>query len=155
MMTTRALRRRWQHVRGLTCEFIEEMPDECLDYRPQRHFSTVREQAQHLIECQGVYQLAFRGEKVDFGRKPEFAPAAADDDSLLAALTERDTELDQLLGALSIKSFAIDWYGTKLGFWEYAAVMLQHEALHHGQWAVHARLGGWQPPDGWIVNWGL
>ena len=62
---------------------------------------------------------------------------------------------DALLAELSVRSFKIDWFGNRIGFWEYASVLLQHEALHHGQWAVHARLGGWQPPDGWIVNWGL
>ena len=152
---TREFRRRWQHVRGLTREFVEEMPDDCLDNRPARHFASIREQAVHLVECQGVYQLAFRGEKVDFGRKPEFAPSTDDADGLLGAFAKQDAELDTLLSELSVRSFKIDWFGNRIGFWEYASVLLQHEALHHGQWAVHARLGGWQPPDGWIVNWGL
>jgi len=147
--------RRWQHERGMTREFLATMPDECLDLRPDASFSTVREQAAHLVECQGCYHAAFVGAPVDFRRKAEFTPAHADRDALLAALASMDDELERLLAALDADAFSIDWFGNRIGFWEYCAVLLQHEALHHGQWSAHARLGGWEPPVGWILNWGL
>jgi uncharacterized damage-inducible protein DinB len=146
---------RWEHVRGMTREFVEVMPDACLDERPGPQFATVREQAAHIIECQGCYQLAFRGETVDMGRKPEFTPSASDRDTLLASLARADAELAMLLGALDAPSFRLDWFGNRIGFWEYGSVFLQHEALHHGQWSAVARIGGWEPPVGWILNWGL
>ena len=51
--------------------------------------------------------------------------------------------------------FEIDFFGHRRGFARYGAVMLQHEAIHHGEWSFYAALGGFATPKGWRLNWGL
>ena len=108
---------RWRFVRGMTTEFLAEATDECIDDRLGPGFVTIREQAGHLAEVQGIYQLALRGEPVDW--------------------------------------FRVEWYGTDLGLSGFGAVFIQHESIHHGQWAAYAAIGGHRRPDGWLLNWGL
>lgn len=33
--------------------------------------------------------------------------------------------------------------------------VIQHEAIHHGEWSVYASLAGFETPRLWKVNWGL
>lgn len=118
---------------------------------------TIREQAVHLVEVQGTYQFAFTNEPTDFSRKPEFTPTGTDSASIVRALGAQDEILRGHLERLRNQpdAFTIDWYGTKLGISGFVAVFIQHEALHHGQWAAHCALGGFPTPTGWIMNWGL
>jgi len=148
---------RWRFVRGMTLEFLTEATDECLDERLAPGFVTIREQAAHLAEVQGIYQLALRGEPVNWDRKPEFTPAGDDRAAIATALADRDRELVDLLDRLrpDPTAFQIDWYGTNLGLSGYGAVFIQHESIHHGQWAAYAAIGGHRRPNGWLLNWGL
>jgi uncharacterized damage-inducible protein DinB len=150
-------RSRWDFVRGMTTEFLREASDECLDLRPTASFMTIREQAGHLSEVQGAYQLALRGEEPDFSRKAEFAPRSLEVPAILDALAARDRELDDLLAALRPKeaTFRIPWYGNEMSVAGFGAVFIQHESLHHGQWAAVAALGDFPRPIGWLLNWGL
>ena len=148
---------RWAFTRGMTIEFLEHASDHCLDIPPSDKFMTIREQAVNLVEVQGAYQLALTNEPTDFSRKPEFTPAQTDSASLVRALGAQDEILRGHLEHLRDKpdAFKLDWYGTELGISGFGAVFIQHEALHHGQWAAHCALGGFQTPTGWIMNWGL
>ena len=143
--------------RGMTIEFLEHASDECLDFRPTEMFMTIREQAVHLVEVQGTYQFAFTNEPTDFSRKPEFTPAQTDVVSLVGALGSQDEILRGHLERLrdDPDAFRLDWYGTELGICGFGVVFIQHEALHHGQWACHCTLGGFPTPTDWIMNWGL
>jgi uncharacterized damage-inducible protein DinB len=148
---------RWRFVRAMTVDFIREASDECLDFRPGPQFATVREQAAHLSQVQGIYQLALRGEEADWARKPEFAPAAQTAGAIIDALADRDRELDGLLASLAPKAedHRVAWYGSDLSVTAFGSVFIQHESIHHGQWAVHAALGGYPTPAIWQLNWGL
>jgi uncharacterized damage-inducible protein DinB len=148
---------RWRFVRGMTTEFLAVATDDCLDDRLGPGFATIREQAGHLAEVQGIYQLALRGEPVDWDRKPEFSPDGPDRGAIAAALAARDRELEALLDGLRPRAdeFRIEWYGTELGLSGFGAVFIQHESIHHGQWAAYAAIGGHRRPDGWLLNWGL
>ena len=141
----------------MTNEFLRAASDECLDYRPQSDFMTVREQAAHLCEVQGAYQLAFSGEPVDFARKGEFAPPSLERDAIIDTLAELDRRLIELLDTFrdDPDAFRLDWFGSRLGIPGFTGVFIQHEALHHGQWAAYAALGGYPRPIGWLMNWGL
>jgi hypothetical protein len=33
--------------------------------------------------------------------------------------------------------------------------VIQHEAIHHGQWSVYASLAGFETPLSWRNEWGL
>ena len=81
---------RWSFARGMTTEFLEHASDDCLDYRPTDKFMTIREQAVHLVEVQGIYQVAFTNEPTDFSRKHEFTPIPVDAASIVRALGEQD-----------------------------------------------------------------
>jgi uncharacterized damage-inducible protein DinB len=148
---------RWRFVRGMTTDFLTEATDECLDERLGPGFVTIREQAAHLAEVQGIYQFALRGEPVDWERKPQFSPVGDDREAIAAALAERDRELEELLDALrpDPAAFRVDWYSTELGLSGFGAVFIQHESIHHGQWAAYAAMGGHRRPGSWLLNWGL
>ena len=156
-MSIEDFEQRWQHTRGMTIEFLEGASDDCLDFRPGPAFSTIREQARHLICVQGMYHLGLRGMPVDFSGKESYYEGPVDAPSLIAGLRAADDELADLLAQIRRNGdeFEIDWYGNLLGIAGYGAVFVQHEALHHGQWVVHARLGGFPTPIGWLLNWGL
>jgi uncharacterized damage-inducible protein DinB len=148
---------RWTFTRGMTADFVEQASDECLDLRLGSGFMTIREQAGHLAEVQGVYQLAFTGEAVDFARKGEFAPRSLERTALLEELAARDRELAHSLDGLGTdpSTFRLDWFGTELGVAGYLAVFIQHESLHHGQWAAYAAIADHPRPVSWLLNWGL
>lgn len=107
---------RWRFVRTMTVDFIRESSDECLDFRPGPSFMTIREQAAHLSEVQGVYQLALCGDEADWARKPEFAPTSQTAEAIIEALVARDRELDHLLALLAPRAddHRIAWYGSSL-----------------------------------------
>ena len=148
---------RWRFVRGMTVDFVREASDECLDFRPAAKFATVREQAAHLSEVQGIYQLALRGEEADWLRKPEFGPPTQTRAAILETLSLRDGELDDLLESLEPRAteHRVPWYGSDLTIAAFGCVFIQHESIHHGQWAAHAALGGYPTPSSWVLNWGL
>ncbi len=50
--------------------------------------------------------------------------------------------------------YIIEFYG-KNPLGGFLNVILQHEAIHHGQWSLYAALGGFETPPSWKMNWGL
>jgi uncharacterized damage-inducible protein DinB len=149
---------RWAHVRGMTREFLESAPDSLLDFVPAPGFVSVRDQASHLVEVQGVYQeVLAEGELVDFSHKSRYTPAGTEPDVILAALARMDADLEQQLDGLRphAATWTVDWFGSQIGVAGFGAVLIQHEALHHGQWALHAHLEGSPVPIGWLLNWSL
>jgi hypothetical protein len=109
------------------------------------------------VRGQGVYQLALRGEPVDFARKPEFRPTSLDRAAIIEGLARRDRELADLLTDFRPDpgAFRFDWYGNEMGVAGLGNLFIQHESLHHGQWAAYAALSGHARPVGWVFNWGL
>ena len=73
---------------------------------------------------------------------------------LSAALDESRRDF---LGALETveASTPIDFFGRAFSFGEFAYTVVQHEAIHHGQWSVYASLAGFETPDSWRSEWGL
>ena len=49
----------------------------------------------------------------------------------------------------------IDFFGRAFSFADVTYTIVQHEAIHHGQWSVYALRGGFQTPRTWRVEWGL
>lgn len=43
-----------------------------------------------------------------------------------------------------IENFKVDFCGMRMAFAEYGHILLQHEAIHHGQWSLYAALGGFK-----------
>jgi uncharacterized damage-inducible protein DinB len=148
--------RRWRITRHMTLEYLDFVSDAVLDLRPTPTFRTMREQAVHLAELQGVYQLALRGEAVAYGRASEFSPASDRREDIVAAMAERDREYTALVDELLPKGpehRLESWYGMTLeGFDSHHA---DHERLHQGQWiALTALAGHPQPPEAariWVL----
>ena len=46
-------------------------------------------------------------------------------------------------------------FGRPFGFVDFTYTMVQHEALHHGEWSVYASLAGFETPLSWRLEWGL
>jgi hypothetical protein len=117
----------------------------------------VREQAAHLVEVQGVYQEVLGTGAVDMSHKARYTPEATETDVILAALDSMDGDLRRQLDGMRphATSWTTEWFGSRIGVAAFGAVFIQHEALHHGQWAVHAHLARSPVPIGWLLNWGL
>jgi uncharacterized damage-inducible protein DinB len=141
--------KRWRITRGMTLEYLHFVSDDVLDLRPAPTFRTMREQAVHLAELQGVYQLALRGEAVDYGRGSEFSPGSDRRDDIIAAMGSRDREYTALVEEHLPKGAQFrlrNWYGLTLA--DFDSHHAEHERLHQGQWiALTALAGHPQPPQ--------
>lgn len=68
----------------------------------------------------------------------------------------QDRELERLmhaLGAAERDALCIDFGGTPRRFADYTTMLVQHEALHQGMWALSARLAGFATPALWEREW--
>ena len=107
-------KRSWAHTRGLTHDFIAAVPDEHWEFSPHPRFASFAKQVRHLVCMSGVYSDGLRDRRCDFGRKHEHYKGPLDRDSLVAALREKDRQLDEVLAAISPEaeeSYVIDFYG--------------------------------------------
>ncbi len=153
-----AFRHEWSHLRALTYEFIGAVPDTGWEISPHERFAPFNKQVRHLIGVQGVYHAGFRSGSADFAQKHAHYTGGLSRPELLEGLRNKDAELEQILAHLSeddAAGFAIDFFGNRMDFVRYSYVMVQHEAIHHGQWSLYAALGGFETPGSWKLNWGL
>jgi DinB superfamily len=153
-----SFREAWQDVRKLTYEFVGSLPAERWSYSPHPAYAPLCKQVRHLVCVQGVYQQGFVEGRADFARKHEHYRGSLERAELLAALLAKDAELDAILGRMGdagAARFELDFFGRKRSFSRYAAILVQHESIHHGEWALYAALGGFSTPPGWKLNWGL
>ena len=147
----------WAHTRGLTYDFIAEIPDERWEYSPHPRYAPFHKQVRHLVCVQGVYIGGVHARKTDFSKKHEHYQGALDRESLSAALQEKDRQLSEALAAIGPAEeadYTIDFYGTNT-LPAFLSVIPYHEALHQGQWSFYATLGGFETPASWKLNWGL
>jgi hypothetical protein len=136
-----AFREAWHDVRRLTYEFVETLPAERWSHSSHPSYAPL---------CKQV--------RAEFARKHEHYRGSLAPAELVAGLRAKDAELDGILGRLGedgAAGFEIDFFGRKRSFARYAAIMVQHEAIHHGEWGVYAALGGFATPPGWKLNWGI
>ena len=152
-----AFEQAWRDVRGLTYEFVETVPDARWEYSPHPAFAPLHKQVRHLICVQGVYNQGLSERVADFSRKHAHYAGPLERSALVAGLRAKDTQLREIIDGLrhSVADFSIDFFGKHMSFTRYVDVMLQHEALHHGQWSMYAALGNFETPIGWKLNWGL
>ena len=148
--------KRWRITRRMTLEYLQFVPDDVLDLRPTPTFRTMREQAVHLAELQGVYQLALRDEAVDYGRGAEFSPASDRREAIMAAMSERDHDYATLVEELLPKGPGHrlhSWHGLTL--LEFDSHHADHERLHQGQWIALTALAGHPQPPVASRTWAL
>ena len=63
-------------------------------------FVSVRDQASHLVEVQGVYQEVLAEGALDMSHKSRYTPAGTEPDVILAALAQMDADLGRQLDRL-------------------------------------------------------
>jgi uncharacterized damage-inducible protein DinB len=149
----------WQHVRGqLTYDFVACVPDARWAASPHPRYRSFAKQVRHLVCVQGVYHQALREGRADFGDKHRHYDGPLERDALVAGLRDKDAALDALLEGLAREGeerFRLDWFGGEISLGRFLDVLIQHEAIHHGQWSFYAALGEFDSPASWRLNWGF
>lgn len=149
----------WQHLRGqLTYDFVAAVPDAAWSVTPHPRYRSFDKQVRHLVCVQGVYHQALSELRADWSQKHAHYRGPLERESLVAALREKDAELDAILDRLAAageEAFRLDWFGGVITLGRFLDVLVQHEAIHHGEWSFYATLGGFETPRSWRLNWGL
>ena len=147
----------WGHVRGLTFDFISDVPEDRWEFSPHPRFSAYNKQVRHMVCVQGVYIDGIRNRTTDFGKKHSHYDGPLDRESLTSALREKDgvlLEAIDAIGPAGEDDYLIEFYGQqKLA--TFLSTILHHEAIHHGQWSFYAALAGFETPESWKLNWRL
>jgi DinB superfamily len=146
----------WSFVRRMTYDFIDGVPERHWLFSPHPSCAPLAKQFRHMIGIAGLYNDALRDGRVDFARKRGFYPDRLDKSTIVEGLRAQDRELERLmqaLGAAERDALRIDFGGTPLRFGDYTTMLVQHEALHQGVWALCARLAGFPTPALWQREW--
>src|SRR5262249_33044945 len=120
----------WTDTRRLTYAFIDEVPEEKWAASPHPRFAALNKQVRHLVCVQGVYMRGLKDRVADFSRKHDQYSGRLDKAPLREALRRKDEELSDLLDVFrrsGTEDFEIDFFGRRMRFCRYGAVMVQHE----------------------------
>jgi hypothetical protein len=147
----------WCSIDEMTLAFVDGVPDKHFAFSPHERFAPFCKQLRHVVCVRGVYNEAITNGRTDFARKHEHYSGDLSRPQLRAALVEKQKQLlalfDEPLAA--DQSREIDLFGRPFTLAQYTYVMTQHEALHHGEWALYASLAGFETPSLWRLRWGL
>ncbi|HLY57324.1 MAG TPA: DinB family protein [Stellaceae bacterium] len=162
-------RRRSEFLHRMTVDFVAAVPDDKWNFTPDpcgepgrriaplRHgggFAPFCKQLRHVVCVRGVYNSALRTKTAEFSRKHEHYTGSLGREDLLFALEEKQRELLTNLVMVDTGE-PIDFFGRAFTFGDFAFTVVQHEAIHHGQWSIYASLAGFQTPLSWRAEWGL
>jgi hypothetical protein len=137
---------------------VQAVPDEKWEASPHARYRPFYKQLRHLVCVQGVYLQGLRERQADWSKKHSHYSGSLHRDSLVSALREKDSQLESVLAEIDATgpdAFEMDWFGQRIGLGRYLHVLIQHEAIHHGEWSFFAALGGFETPMSWKLNWGL
>lgn len=159
----------WEHLHRMTVDFVKVVPDDKWDFSPDPPgrigrakvplrigdgFAPFCKQLRHVVCVRGVYNAAMVTKKADFTQKHNHYSGPLTREALLAALMDKQRKFLATLESLDA--------GTRINFGETAFTLdnftcevIQHEAIHHGQWSVYASLGEFETPLSWRASWGL
>jgi hypothetical protein len=101
-----------------------------------------------------VYNDALVTKRADFSRKHSHYAGGLSRTELAAAIVEKQNDPLSVLDTVDTEA-AIDVFGRAFGFVDFTYTMVQHEALHHGEWSIYASLAGFETPLSWRLEWGL
>ena len=149
--------RHWEFVHAMTLDFANEVPDASWDFSPHPRFAPFAKQLRHVVCVRGVYTDALASGHADFARKHEHYAGGLSRAELVAALGEQHNALLRAIDALPDggAGVSVEAFGKQFTFGQYAHVMVQHEALHQGQWSLYASLAGFETPLRWRLEWAL
>ena len=152
----------------MTLEFAAAVPDAHWAFSPDlrpagapvapmRHgagFAPFCKQLRHVVCVRGVYTDAMLKGRADFGSKHAHYTGTLDRTPLAAALEASSMALLAALEDVDPEA-RIDFFGNTFSLTDFSYTVVQHEALHHGQWSLYASLAGFETPHLWRREWGL
>jgi hypothetical protein len=161
-------RRRFDFLQHMTIDFVNAVPDKYWDFSPQppepesdipagRHgsgFAPFCKQLRHVVCVRGVYADALVTGRADFASKHAHYAGGLGRDELVVALVDSHRNLLAKFDAADAGS-RIDFFGAAFTLGDLAYTVVQHEAIHHGQWSIYAALAGFETPVSWRQEWGL
>jgi hypothetical protein len=107
-----------------------------------------------VVCVRGVYNVALVTKQADFSKKHDHYTGPLTREALRAALIDKHRDLLVTLKTIDTEA-PIDFFGNTYSFGDFAITVIQHEAIHHGQWSVYASLAGFETPLSWRSEWGL
>ncbi len=147
-------RRRCEFLQRMTLDFVKQVPDEQWEFSPHPRFAPFCKQLRHVVCVRGVYNDAMTTRRADFSKKHDQYTGALTRDELTAALIDKQRDLLARLETVDTEA-SIDFFGRPFSFGDFAYTVVQHEALHHGQWSIYASLAGFETPLSWQLEWAL
>ena len=147
-------RHRAEFLQRMTLDFINVVPDADWAFSPGPRFAPFCKQLRHVVCVRGAYNDAMVTHRADFSRKHEHSTGPLDRAALTSALIAKQQELLEILGGVNTHA-SIDFFGRAFSFGALTYTVVQHEALHHGQWSIYAALAGFNTPLSWQSEWGL
>lgn len=148
----------WQFIRSMTIEFIQRTPNENWMTSPHADYAPLAKQVRHLVWVSGLFNDALKNKKIDIKNKKTCYSGDLDREELLRTLKQQDEILWASLSKITeadANSYSMDFFGGTFGLYEFLNNMIQHESMHHGMWALYAKLGGFQCPKSWKSTWEL
>jgi hypothetical protein len=168
-LRSEGFRQSWEWLHRMTVDFVKVVPHEKWDFSPDPPgkvgraqiprrkgdgFAPFCKQLRHVVCVRGVYNAAMVTKKADFSLSHSYYNGPLTREALLSALSDKQQQFLATLETLDIEK-TIDFGGTAFTFDNFVCEMIQHEAIHHGQWSVYASLGGFETPLSWRASWGL
>ena len=147
-------RLRSEFLQRMTVDFVNGVPAEHWDFSPHPRFAPFSKQLRHVVCVRGAYNDALRTKSADFSKKHAQYTGGLTRPELLAALGEKLNDLMLVLDSIDT-DIPIDMLGRPFSFADFTYTMVQHEALHHGEWSLYASLAGFETPLSWRLEWGL
>jgi uncharacterized damage-inducible protein DinB len=146
----------WSHAHEMTLAFLDAIPDEHWLFTPHARFAPRAKQMRHVVGVRGVNTEALTTGRVDFSRKHAHYTGPLERAALRAALEAGHAALTAAAAErVSDPSWRLDFFGMPASLPHLLTKVIQHEAIHHGEWSVYASLAGFETPRLWKVNWGL
>src|SRR5262249_9734997 len=154
--------RRCEFIHRMTTDFVDAVPDDRWTFSPApgraagpvdplRHgvgFAPFCKQLRHVVCVRGIYNAALVSKRADFSRKHDHYTGPLTRDALMAALNDKQRDLLATLERVDT-AVPIDFFGRAFSFGDFCYTVIQHEAIHHGQWSIYATLAGFETPLSW------
>lgn len=148
----------WTQTRALTYDLLRVLPPAVLNFSPSAGFGPLSRQIRHAGDIQACYLAALQTGRMDFAAQPRQRMVEQSKEHLEGYLRALDAALLDALRALDADAAAgrrIRWDGEELNILRHLTRLLQHETLHHGMWALYARVADLPLPPSWRAFWGL
>lgn len=146
----------WQPARALTYDLLRVLPPAVLNFSPHPDFGTFSRQIRHVGDIQACYLTALDTGRMDFAAQPRQRQVERSKDHLESYLHSLDASLLDAVRGLRVQPpRPIAWEGEQLSLLRHLIRLLQHETLHHGMWAIYAKVADLPLPPSWRASWAL